>query len=308
MTDRNKQTFRKKAVLLQLGLIIPITALLITFVFVTISNASLKELRLAKEFAVTNAATGFDNIYDSTVRILERPYSDPQIYSVLTTRYGPDETVQKYHDQSDLQNHLYRTIMYYNTNISSITIYSAANQIVYYKRVYPSTMVNIHNDVWQNIAASSWVVSSMNNEKLFVNTNQEDDLYVNEGRTVVFTKQLKNISTEEPIGVIRMDMSLNQLTDAVWSSIVTNDNDGFFIQDSDGKVLYTTTDAVLDSNSELYDFKALSRKYYVDSYTAPKSKFKFTYVTSRDAFFTSNIKNFSMPLLDRKSTRLNSSH
>ena len=79
MMNISKLTFRKKTVILQLGLIIPVTVLLLTVVFVNLSNASLKELRLSKQFALTNAGSGFDTIYDSAVRTLERPYSDPQI-------------------------------------------------------------------------------------------------------------------------------------------------------------------------------------------------------------------------------------
>lgn len=276
--------FQSKLILIQVFLVLPMLTLTLFVAIYWIRDTAFQAIYESRYNSLQTAAASFDQVYTRMIKLLEKPYTDRQLYDIMTKEYTKTDYVSK--NLNDAQtNRLLHNITYYEPDISSVTLVLDKTDSVYFQRREPATGVNVHNPDWYHMTNSQWYQSAMEVDHYLVAPVVSDELYLNSGLTMAFTQRLLNVLQDEKIGVIRIDLGIQQFYPD-WNKIVENNKtDIFMILDSYGQIIYCSSEAFLGKYPllEVIDPEGLSSKYHVTSCTAPASNTQFLYL-SQDAF------------------------
>ena len=290
--------FRSKLALLQFCLVLPVIALLVFGLISGLRDAAVQQIEASRRYSLQSAAGSFDQVYARILKLLEKPYTDTVLFHILTSRYGEDDVMQKREDTTQLPYLLRSNFLYYEPNVLSVTLVSEISDSVYYGRSLPTTAVNIHNEDWYNLRASTWYKEVTAVETPVITPAGENELFLNGGLTVTVSQRLKDVLQNQLIGAIRIDLSLWSLNDS-WKALSGEDGSVFVVLDQTGQLVYASSDELLKICPPLSkpDVKAWENAYLLSAITAPQSGFQFIYLSPRSTFFFQPQLLFGLPLL-----------
>ncbi len=290
--------FRSQLVLLQFGLVLPVITLLSFVLISSLWDSAIRQIEASRLYSLQSAAGSFDQVYARVLKLLEKPYTEKTLYTILTTEYGKDNLMQKYTDENRLPLALRNNFLYYEPNILSVTIVSEYTGSVYHGRSFPTTSVNIHNEDWYDLRSSEWYRQVTSVEDPVISPTSENELYLNGGLTVSVSQRLKDVLRNRLIGAIRIDLSLWSFNDR-WKELSGEDGTIFVVLDDTGQLVYSSSDELLVTSPLLTqpEVKVWEPKYTVNAMTAPRSGFQFLYLTPRNAVITQPRILIGLPLI-----------
>lgn len=297
-TKKNKLHFRSKLALLQFCLVLPVIALLLFALINGIRDSAVRQIEASRSYSLQSAAGSFDQIYARMLKLLEKPYADKSLFTILTTEYGPGDVMQKRADDILLPKLLRSNFLYFEPNVLSVTMVSEITGSVYYGRSLPTTSINVHNEDWYNLKNSVWYKSVTAVETPVVSPATENELYLNSGLTISISQRLKDVRHNRLIGAVRIDLSLWSLNES-WRGFSGADGSIFAVLDQAGQLVYASSEELLAQYPLLSapDVNAWEREYRLTSKTAPESGFQFLYLSPPDTVFFQPQLLFGLPLL-----------
>ncbi len=278
-----------KFILVQLCLVLPVILLALAVLLFWISKSEADRLSRSQEYLLQTAGSMLDEQYTTTIKLLQKPYTEQKLYEIITTQYGPEQTMQKFQDEDTVSALLYTSIMFYQPNITSITLVSQVADSIYSKHVYPATMQNFNNPAWQNQQESAWYQTALAANDPVVITENPNSLYRGGGLTLSFAQSLRNMGSGQPIGAIRLDVSLSNFSQD-WAALVAAPGDALLVLDDQRRLVYSSNSALEEGLGLLAEVAPNQEfsGYYSQSHLAPKSGFTFLYLTNRQATLQKN--------------------
>lgn len=275
--------FESKLVAVQLFLVLPVLVLLLIALIYWTNSYAISQAENSSQYLLQTTANNFDDLYKTTTKLLEIPYTEKDIYSIITREYDETQHLQKMLDLDIVHKKLYYSILYYQPNVSSIVIASEIADATYTRKAAPATSPNFESDMWQkNALESAWYKRTMSTEKPVITVSTENELYQNSGLTVSFSQRLKDVFQNLTIGAMRIDVSIAKMSNT-WNSMIVSPNDIFFALDDNGKIFYSTSEEFLTQHP-IYSQVSLEtppQGYILTSVKSPQSGFTFAYLTSR---------------------------
>lgn len=199
----------------------------------------------------------FDNLLDSMNQISLMPLLNPRVYQTLRKKYDNNTTLfEKYEDQDIIASHMYNSAYYFDKRISSITYIPLSSNLVAYKNKTGATP-NL-----KDVKKQKWILNLMEYQKDFsFFVLESDSIYPNNAETFCFARLIKDSSTDEILGVIRVDVPLNQVKE-IWDNAKLTEDFGIqFISRETGDTILsdlmskeTTTYLNINSSSQVYKY------------------------------------------------------
>lgn len=271
--------FRSKLMLVQCFLVLPlITIVLFVFAYM-IRMSVMAELDKSRAYSLQMVGGAFDRSYTRALKILEIPYTDRTIYNAVSSEYGPGDTLKKNADFTQIQSVLYRAILYYEPNITSVTIVSEISGATFYSRTPPTTALNMHNPDWYDPTQSAWYRAAVVVDDPVISPAAENELYLGSGTTLSLIHRLKDVMRDRLIGAVRVDLNLSTMY-RDWHSVVEHESDVFVVLDHTGRLVFASSPTFLEEFPLLttMDVSLWQGDYHTSNYTAPDSGFSFFYL------------------------------
>ncbi|MDR1665287.1 MAG: histidine kinase, partial [Clostridiales bacterium] len=290
--------FRSKLMLIQFFLVLPLLTIALFVTAYLIRTSALSEIDSSRMYSLQTVGGAFDRIYSRVKRLLEVPYTNRAVYEIISRKYGPSDALAKSSDYTEVQNALYREVLYYEPNITSIVIVSETSDAMYYNRQGPTKTVNMHNPEWYTPTQSRWYKEAAAGDDPIIAIAEEDELFLGSGITLAFSQRLREVGSNRHIGAIRIDLSLNTLT-RDWESIAENESDIFAVLDTAGALVFTNSAEFLSQHPlfSVPDVSALNNGYRLARYSAPVSKFTFLYFSHLSSSPVNSRLLWGVPLL-----------
>lgn len=275
------KTVEQKLILVQLFLVLPVLVIFLTGTIYAINKDAANKINSSRNYLLQTISDNFENLYDTARKLLEKPYTNSLIYANITKTYAPHEQAQRSADNKETAALLYKDILYFDPNISSITIVSESNSSVVYKHVYPVTGVNPHAVEWPNVLESEWYIKTIQTSEPVIFTTTPNEFFNNSGITVSLSQRLLRLGTQQRIGAIRLDLNIGNFFSRL-ENIQTN-TDTFLVLDSDKKLVYSNDADFLSQHQLLSAIEpdTLEGDFILNSYFGAKSHFTFITLTDK---------------------------
>lgn len=290
--------FRSKLALLQFCLVLPVMALLLTVLVNGLQSAALRQIEASRAHSLQSAAGSFDQEYSRVLRLLEKPYTDKALFNIITKEYDQNTVMEKQADDELAAQLLRSNLLYYEPNVLSVILVSELTGSVYYGRNLPTIAVNVHNDDWYDLRSSIWYKEVTSVETPVIRPSMENELFLNGGLTLSISQRLKDVFANQLIGAVRIDLSLDSLAEG-WAALSGQDGSVFVVLDQAGQLVYASSEELLAACPLLStpDVDGWGRNYALASCTAPRSGFRFFYLSPRDAGLFQPQLLIGLPLL-----------
>lgn len=182
-------------------------------------------------------ALNLENIIDYMDEAALSPVLNPQIYGIMKKNYEAPRDIQEiYNDNAIISNQLYNNFYYKNKYISSITLILLPTETACYKN-RQSRSPNIEN--WQE---QEWYLKLKNLGKDFdVYVLEKDQMYPQKGKLLCLARLLRDVKTDAVIGVIRVDIPVEDL-DFLWNDNLLTNGISMEFTDHLGDTLYLDMD------------------------------------------------------------------
>lgn len=274
--------FESKLMAVQLFLVLPVLLLLLVALIYWIRSYAVTQAVNSSQYLLQTTGNSFDDLYKTTTKLLEIPYTDKDIYNIITTEYAPEQQLKKMLDLDTVNKKLYYSIIYYQPNITSVVIVSEVANATYTRKAYPATSPNFDSDMWSNAFTSAWYKRTISTEKPVITVNVPNELYQNSGLTVSFSQRLKDVFQNKMLGAMRLDLSIARMADT-WKLMVASPQDVFFALDDQQRLFFSSSEQFLEQYPLLQELslEALPDNYILTTHLSPVSGFTFGYLTSR---------------------------
>ncbi|MEG1640870.1 MAG: histidine kinase [Ruthenibacterium sp.] len=281
----------------QFFLVLPLLALsLFSLVYWIISDTS-ERVKNSTDYLLQSTANSFDEIFKTSKKLLETPYTDKTIYSAITTVYEPADYIQKTADTQNVSFAL-TSVLYYAPEVSSVVLVSEKSDTISYKRVPPTTSPNYVYEAWTNPTDSTWYKAAMATDSPVIEAGIPTELYRNSGVTILFSQRIRDVLRGENIGAIRIDLSVSNIAKS-WQSILSSPQDIFLVLDDNQRLIYSSSEDFLQTNPllEPYDLKIVPKGYLNNHFKASASGYQFIYLTHRHEIFRQSMVLYSLVFL-----------
>ncbi|MCL2427131.1 MAG: histidine kinase [Oscillospiraceae bacterium] len=276
-----KLRFKASVVLVQTLLVLPPIILITLFIMLWARGSLMTQLDTSRRYSLQTVGNSFDQVYERTLDLLNVPFLNRTILSILTTQYSdnPKDKIQKNADQQLVNTLLSDIVLFNEPNITSLTVFSEISGSVYYNWRYPTLNINIHNSDWDNLIDSQWYKSIAHVNEPVVSHAKENDFFIGGGIIISFSQRLWRLVADQHIGAIRVDMDLTTFQNS-WRHIAENPSDVFLVLDQDHQLVFSSNSDFNDTFPPLstIDISTL-HEYRVNSYVAELSGFTFVYLT-----------------------------
>lgn len=291
-----KYYFRSKLVMVQFCLALPIITVLFFLFLSSMERSAAEKFDNIRMSSLSSAVLSFDGAYTDAIKLLQKPYTDQVIYSIITRDYPEEEILQKREDQDLLKGMLRNNFLYYEPNILTVTLVSEITDTVYYAHRPPCKSVNIHNPEWYDYAASQWYQDATAAVEPIVSQATYDELFLNTGLAFSITQRLKDVPNDRLIGAIRMDFSLDTFYKS-WTSYAREGSGIFAVLDHEGHLVFASSDEILSQTPLLTTIHLEDwEDYNIVWKTAPVSGFHFFYLTSPSPILLQSGMYIGLPL------------
>lgn len=286
--------FEKKLIVIQFTLIIPFLIVVLITYFNWLHSYTRNTLIKNHHYTLSYMGNSVDNIFQTCIKLLEKPYSNKALYNILNRDYNTLSSLEQYTidkaDHSEVSSILYNDILYYYDYIASVTIVPTNKNNSYFKYSTPS-LPNVSND-WTTLHSYDWYTNAVATDSPIISSAYMDTLFFHNNSPIIsFSQRLKNVLENKILGVMRIDVRIDDLAKD-WNNLIINNSDILLVFDHTSQLIYS-------SQPELSDILPLSQndivntmpqtqnpKYISTQYTAPISGFNFIYLSSMNQFNT----------------------
>ncbi len=244
------------------------------------------EVDNARTYSLQAAAAAFDSIYTRSMKLLQIPYTEEDILSVLSNETAPSADDPRRRQGSGVVfNELYPKVLFYSPNISAITLVSEMSGRIFYSRQYPARTINGRNPDLEDLRKSWWYAEAMAMDAPFIAPAIDNELFLGSGITTTLAQRLIDIRTGRRVGVIRIDLNLSTFYEE-WSELSKNDSDVVAVADQTGLLVFSNSSEFSASYPPLssQNEQPWRQSYRINSYTAPESGFTFYYLATARNF------------------------
>lgn len=179
-----------------------------------------------------------ENLLDTFVTLTQKPLIDETILEILRKDYSeiPEEKRRylQYQDIDKMQDRLYTEMFYKNEYIYAVTLFQTNGERVYYKQRSSKGLLDI------DLTDCDWYqkLCETDGTEALLFPYMVEDLYRGKEPVIALGRLLKNPMTNQPLGVIRIDIAVTDL-EKVCKSNVDEDSNVVFLTDKD-ELLYTS--------------------------------------------------------------------
>lgn len=247
-----------------------------------------KEIFRSTEYALKQASDKVDDIFMITKKLLEKPYSNKELYRILDKEYHVDEPPangnDKEADTKKVLEILYNDILYYYNFISAVTIVPTNREESYFKYSFPTTL-NVFGE-WKNLKETNWYKECVQQDKPIIYGAHKDTIYKNEESEIVsFMQRIEDPFKQKLLGVMRIDIRVSSLVEIV-ESLVNDTEDILLVVDDNNRPIYISNDEFEEYKNQDFSnpHKIKVNNYINTSYTSEISSYKYIYLTSENKF------------------------
>jgi two-component system sensor histidine kinase YesM len=269
-------TVRAKLMRAQLLLVLPLISLVLFGVLFFLYSSLTAELDNARNYSLQTAAGAFDRLYTRAVKILEIPYTVGTVYDVLAAESEDPDAQRSGTDFTAVSTALYKAVLYYEPNISAVTLVSELSGHVFYSRQPPASAVNTRNPDWYDLRRSAWYQEAVAVDEPVVGPAIENELYLGSGVTVPLSQRLKDVAQDRRLGAVRVDLNLSTLY-REWEGLAQSEGDVFAVLDHAGQLVFASSPEFWAQHPLLStpEVSAWEARYRLSGYQAPVSGFSF---------------------------------
>lgn len=299
--SKSQTSVRSRLMRVQMILVVPLIIVIILSTLYFLNSFFTAKLDNARFYSLQTAAGSFDDLYNRCRKLLQIPYTEEDILHVLSAEADPHRNPKGRSERKRsgvVFNALYPKILFYEPNISSVTLVSEGSGRVLYSRQYPTRSINGHNADWEDLRQSAWYRNTVTVDEPVVGQAIENELYTGSGITLSLSQRLIDPSLGQRIGVIRIDLNLTTLYED-WKNMLEKEGDIFAVSDHTGQLVFS------NSPDFLQEYPLLSpaapslwrQNYHLNQYAAADSGFTFYYLGDPTALSFHTWLIYGIPLL-----------
>lgn len=255
-----------------MGMLAIVLALNTAIILFYVSDSLKKSAKEAMQSVNKQRMITMDHLFDTFVTLTQKPLIDDTILEILRKDYSeyPEKNRKyyQYKDQDVMSERLYTEMFYKNEYIYAVTILVDNGKRIYSKQRSGKGVLDI------SFTDTEWY------QELYTTTGTEailfpymkEDLYRGEEPVIALGRLLKDPMTNQPMGIIRVDIAVKDLKD-VWEDSEEQQKEKILFCDQDGNLLYTSfnvenweseyqqalkTDIAVTYNSDRYEVSVTS--------------------------------------------------
>lgn len=230
-----KTRFRIAIIMLLAVVVVLYTAIILFYTSSTLkSNARMSMQSVNEQKMIT-----VENLLDTFVTLTQKPLIDDSILNILKKDYNeyPEEGRKyiMYQDMDDMDERLYTEMFYKNEYIYAVTLFTADQERVYYKQRSGKGVEDIP------LEECPWYqqLCETDGTEAILFPRMEEDLYRGGEPVIAMGRLLKDPMTNEPLGVIRVDIAVKDL-EKVWGNTDLGADSAIVFQNEKKELLYTS--------------------------------------------------------------------
>ncbi len=214
------------------------TVIILPYIFGQLKNNSEQYM---ESINIQKLATA-ENLMDTIVTMTQKPLLDTEILTILREDYSdyPKESrkYEMYQDIDIMNDKLYTEMFYQNEYVYAVTLITEDGESVYSKQRSGRGVLNI------NFKELDWYrrLHETDGKDAVLFPLMREDLYRGEEPIIAWGKLLMDPRTNQPLGIIRIDIAVKDLEN-VWGANEFGDDAEILFRDEDGELLYTTLDS-----------------------------------------------------------------